>query len=123
MLSPILTPAVLRSEAGRYAKVAWRLVEAQHIDLTLKVVNHVEDQNFFRISAKKPSRKSRRIADQVPHSGMDRRLAPVEALWDRPEQRRNLRPDAPPGSERRPRGDLTNRAHPSRYRGDQLHHL
>lgn len=26
-------------------------------------------------------------------------------------------------AERRPRGDLTNRAHPSRFRGDPLHHL
>jgi len=47
MSSPTWTPAALRSEAAPYSGVAWRLVEAQHIVSTLKVVDHLEEQEIL----------------------------------------------------------------------------
>lgn len=44
MSSPIWTPAALRSEARPRAGTCWRLVEAQHLVSTMKLVDTLEEQ-------------------------------------------------------------------------------
>jgi len=44
MSSPIWTPAALRSEARPSAGTCWRLVEAQHLVSTMKLVDTLEEQ-------------------------------------------------------------------------------
>ena len=47
MSSPTWTPGALRSEATAYAGLAWRLVEAQHIVSTLKLVDRLDEQRLL----------------------------------------------------------------------------
>jgi len=44
MSSPTWTPAALRSEARRCSGACWRLVEAQHLVSTMKLVDTLEEQ-------------------------------------------------------------------------------
>lgn len=47
MSPPIWTPDALRSEARRYAGPAWRLVEAQHMVSTMKLVDSAAEQTIL----------------------------------------------------------------------------
>ncbi len=47
MSSPTWTPVALRSEAKPYEGEVWRLVEAQHVVSTQKVVDHLEEQQLL----------------------------------------------------------------------------
>lgn len=57
MSSPIWTPAALSSEARSYAGRVWRLVEAQHLVSTLKLVDTLDEQALLEtiIDASKPA--------------------------------------------------------------------
>lgn len=57
MSSPIWTPDALSSEARPYAGRCWRLVEAQHLTSTLKLVDTLEEQRVLEemIEATKPA--------------------------------------------------------------------
>ncbi len=56
MSSPIWTPDALSSEARPYAGRCWRLVEAQHLTSTLKLVDDTDEQKLLEdlIEATKP---------------------------------------------------------------------
>lgn len=56
MSSPIWTPDALSSEARPYAGRCWRLVEAQHLTATLKLVDGTDEQQVLEdlIEATKP---------------------------------------------------------------------
>lgn len=47
MSSPIWTPDALRSEAGAFKGTAWRLVEAQHVVSTQKLVDSLAEQEIL----------------------------------------------------------------------------
>ena len=47
MTSPIWTPAALRSEARPRSGACWRLVEAQHLVSTMKLVDTLEEQTLL----------------------------------------------------------------------------
>ena len=57
MSSPTWTPAALRSELGPYERHVWRVVEAQHVISTRKIVDSNAEQNLLEdlIEAAKPA--------------------------------------------------------------------
>lgn len=47
MSSTTWTPAALSSEARRFTEIAWRMVEAQHIASTMKLVDTLSEQDIL----------------------------------------------------------------------------
>lgn len=101
MSSPIWTPAALRSEARAFKGSAWRLVEAQHVVSTQKLVDSLAEQQILEEileSTKPPLPEDCRHLDYLlstpfryrpyPHGSRFRRAGITPGVWygaERPE--------------------------------------
>lgn len=94
MSPPTWTPVALRSEVAPYAGLAWRLVEAQHIVATQKLVDSLEEQAVLEDileETKPPVPEACRDLDYLlstpfsyrpyPHGSRFRRAGLTPGIW------------------------------------------
>lgn len=94
MSRPTWTPAALRSEVRQYEAAAWRLVEAQHMVSTMKLVDSTAEQAVLEEileDTKPPAPEECRHLDYLlwtpfryrpyPHGSRFRRAGPTAGVW------------------------------------------